>query len=165
MASKMTCKDCVKKKPKNQFSFLPGFGNAENKPCAKSRFCHDCQSKHPPAQFVDYQQRNRILKEMGFESYDEYLRSELWNSIRFRLIRSKGFTCECCGKRASQVHHSMYRKENLTGQSLRGMKAVCRDCHRLIEFDGDRKTGFIEATLRCARMISLHERLHGSTVR
>lgn len=70
---------------------------------------------------------------MGFASYADYLASELWASIRSKVLLN-GAACYCCGREATQVHHSAYRKKDLEGRDLRRLHPICARCHWLIEF-------------------------------
>jgi hypothetical protein len=87
---------------------------------------------------LQYGQRNALLKKLGIgPTYADYLASPLWAGIRRRVMgRDKGL-CQICAKKASSVHHQRYRKANLLGLTLAHMFAICRECHELIEFDGE----------------------------
>ena len=78
--------------------------------------------------------RGDMLKELGFDSYAEYLDSDLWRSIRERVFYEKGRRCTCCSKMASQVHHAEYTDENLAGDNLDELFPVCGECHRKTHF-------------------------------
>lgn len=80
-----------------------------------------------------YRERNRNLKAMGFANYAAYQKSDLWKGIRARVLDERPF-CEGCGKDATQVHHSAYRKKDLEGRDLRRLHSVCGGCHFKSEF-------------------------------
>jgi 5-methylcytosine-specific restriction endonuclease McrA len=81
-----------------------------------------------------YLRRNRILHTLRFADYAEYLASELWRSIRQRVLtRDKGLCTGCKGP-ANEVHHGSYTRANLTGLDLRDLYSVCRVCHHACEF-------------------------------
>lgn len=82
---------------------------------------------------ISYARRNKILRKLGYLSYDEYLRSYTWSYIR-GIVLQKNPTCEFCGNPATQVHHSRYTRGNLSGKSLKRLHSVCSSCHRLGEF-------------------------------
>lgn len=88
---------------------------------------------------IDYAARDAILRGMGFPSYAAYLASELWASIRERVLERDGRQCRLCPREASQVHHTTYTREVLLGRELKWLAAICGGCHRYIEFD--RETG------------------------
>lgn len=91
------------------------------------------------------QQRNFVLQFYGFKNYTEYLRSDLWFSIRSRFL-GKTSLCVCgCRQQANQVHHKTYTEANLLGKTLRGLVAINKDCHFNIEFADDRKLNLSEA--------------------
>ena len=89
-------------------------------------------------------QRNFVLKAYGYKNYAAYLQSELWASIRAKVL--KDAMCACgCGQPANQVHHKAYTEANLLGKTLRGLVAINHDCHYGIEFSEERKTSLGEA--------------------
>jgi hypothetical protein len=89
-------------------------------------------------------QRDFVLKAHGFKNYAAYLRSDLWLSIRAKIL--KNATCACgCGQFANQVHHKAYTEANLMGATPRGLIAINHDCHYKIEFAGQRKLSLGEA--------------------
>lgn len=95
--------------------------------------------------FAVYQKRNKKIRDLGFSSYAEYLASPLWASIRGRVLRRDKHKCQVCGDKATQVHHRSYTVAALRGTCLKAMKAVCRSCHELAEWEGSRKTHLMEA--------------------
>jgi hypothetical protein len=83
----------------------------------------------------EYQERNEILRQIGFASYADYLASDLWDGIRYRVLVAARRTCCACGGEASQVHHSRYTEGNLRGRNREDLHAVCRTCHEKAELD------------------------------
>lgn len=81
---------------------------------------------------VDYEQRDRILQELGFNSYELYLLSPLWKSIRLKQF-CRHNKCLICNGKAEVVHHTTYRKKVLEGKSHAGLVSLCHACHQLIE--------------------------------
>jgi hypothetical protein len=94
--------------------------------------------KHKP--FYKYAQRNVLLKEIGFSSYQSYLKSELWQTIRLMALNRDAYKC-FCGAKATEVHHQSYNIEVLIRKSLKSLISVCRKHHKLAEFDriGDKR--------------------------
>lgn len=86
-----------------------------------------------------YAQRDRVLNEMGFASYRDYLASPLWQRIRARMLKACP-TCPC-GKPAEQIHHRTYKRRYLEGRGLihKYLVPICRTCHEAIEFEGSEK--------------------------
>ena len=95
-----------------------------------------------------YGYRNRILRELGFSTYQDYLSSGLWRSIRRRVIERDNGKCYGCGKKARQVHHLSYGWPSLTGESLEQLVSVCRKCHAQSEFKRRRKLSLNAANSR-----------------
>ncbi len=85
--------------------------------------------------------RDESLKELGFSSYSDYLESPMWKAIQVRALeRAKG-KCACCGDRATQVHHRAYDVATMRGAVPKNLVALCRVCHRAIEFGKTNKLG------------------------
>ena len=88
-----------------------------------------------------YRHRRKCLLELGFQSYKEYLRSEMWETIRSIVLADRP-KCEACHKsRATQVHHSCYTIDVLIGKRPDLLVSVCRRCHESAEIgpDGDKR--------------------------
>lgn len=85
------------------------------------------ESKH------GYTNRNVNLQAMGFRSYGEYLKSDMWAIIRRLAFESNGTACVRCGRPASQIHHSSYDLKTLAGSDLQYLHPVCGTCHESAE--------------------------------
>jgi 5-methylcytosine-specific restriction endonuclease McrA len=95
------------------------------KPIASQTFVHG---------MVPYQRRNKLLSEMRFGSYAEYLESDLWKEIRNRVLIRDGLRCRVCASEATQVHHKSYDRCVLAGESIDQLISICETCHEAIEF-------------------------------
>ena len=84
---------------------------------------------------MSFRERDEHIKRIGFPDYGTYLKTELWSSIRGRVLRASGGQCCGCENRASEVHHSEYTIDNILGKSLEGLHPVCSDCHELIHLN------------------------------
>lgn len=84
-----------------------------------------------------YSYRNDNLRQLGFGSYYEYLRSPLWAEIRARVLADGPMCARCAKRKATQVHHRSYDKATLKGESLESLNAVCAKCHRQVERPSD----------------------------
>lgn len=84
----------------------------------------------------EYNKRDRLLKTLGFTNYDEYLSSELWQSIRTRAYKRDN-KCRICDQPAQCIHHTSYSKQVLLGKTLVGLVPLCHDCHYTIEYTED----------------------------
>lgn len=104
--------------------------------------------KSRPLTYLGFQ---ALLRSLGFDSYSAYLKSPLWKRIRARFLSWHRY-CFLCPCRAEQVHHIIYSRRNLLGQSPRGLRALCRACHLDVEFDGERKRTLKEAQLALKRL-------------
>lgn len=87
--------------------------------------------------FSSYSKRNRILRKMGFPTYGDYLKSDLWKEIRGRVFQVKGQWCRMCSTTATQLHHQRYSKSDLDGSRLKYIFPICGTCHKFVEFAED----------------------------
>lgn len=110
-----------------------------------------------------YRTRANALKQIGFESYAAYLRSELWGRIRRLVFKRDGKLCRACGEEACQVHHRSYSARVLLGLDLGQLWSVCADCHGWAEIasDGNRR-GLKAANERLDRRAQALKRSHAS---
>lgn len=84
-----------------------------------------------------YSARDRRLRLLGFASYQQYLQSDLWKSIRGRVL-AKQPECRICRlRKATEIHHRSYKTEYLTGEKTSQLIPICRSCHESIEFSVD----------------------------
>lgn len=95
-----------------------------------------------------YRERDRMLKQLGYSSYRQYLASSVWAQIRAQVLgtgpgRAK---CQRCDKRASQVHHARYTVAALLGTDVASLVPTCAKCHRRAE----RSNRYGRARLACA---------------
>jgi hypothetical protein len=81
----------------------------------------------------------------GCKDYGEYLKSDLWASIRARVFSTKGTKCICCDSKADSIHHKSYNRAALDGTKLRNLVPICKKCHEDIEFSDGEKNGLSEA--------------------
>lgn len=87
-----------------------------------------------------YRRRARNLVRLGFATYAEYLASDLWASIRTRVLTRDRYICRRCGGRAWQVHHRRYVMKAMDGTNLGLLISVCGDCHQRAEMRNGKKT-------------------------
>lgn len=74
----------------------------------------------------------------GYETYSEYLKSDIWSSIRSKKLHHNPH-CELCRDIATQVHHFAYGWNILVGDTIVPLVSACRSCHLEIEFTSGRK--------------------------
>jgi len=67
--------------------------------------------------------------------YDSYLVSNEWRRIRRKVLKEAGHKCACCRSKATQVHHRCYRPRVMSGEETSLLIALCRDCHKTVDFD------------------------------
>lgn len=85
----------------------------------------------------NYIERNRILSDLGYNSYAEYLKSPVWQRLHDAMLNSRP-QCECCLSPATQVHHRRYTVDSLTKVTC-DLVPLCRYCHMHIEFKNGEK--------------------------
>lgn len=96
------------------------------------------KQKAKPEPTGGYKRRKRLLSDLGYSTYQEYLAGDDWKRIRNRkLLRFPD--CLICSRKSSQVHHMDYEYETLLGLRTYSLITICDACHLLIEFDGDGK--------------------------
>lgn len=107
---------------------------------------------------VGYRKRDRLLLELGYNSYGDYLSSDIWKRIRIKFL-AKNKVCYGCSSTSECVHHRMYTEGNLLGETESGLVPLCQYCHHKIEFDGKRKLSHHQANKKLDRVF------RGSTVK
>lgn len=80
-----------------------------------------------------YRVRQQALLEIGFQTYKEYLKSALWESIRDAVLEAHSHQCRACGRTAYTVHHVTYTSRVLLGKDRSQLIPICRACHKAIE--------------------------------
>lgn len=129
----------------------------------------------------EYDVRRGVLLLMGFSTYREYLDSDLWASIRSRVLEDQT-TCRLCSVENGQVihirkakrkkinkkitvrlqlHHLNYSREVLEGLDLSGLAALCGRCHRRVEMTSCKnKRTFVESQAEYERMLRGKNKSH-----
>lgn len=108
-----------------------------------------------------YGRRGLILIEMGYKTYKDYLGSDEWARIRGNVLIADNHQCRCCGAPATEVHHTSYNIWALRGGTLDDLHAICRKCHKEVEFNGrDKRTPADMVSTFCKKV-----HLHTSTQR
>lgn len=99
--------------------------------------------------YLEYAKRDLFIKQMGFETYRDYLRSRLWQSIRERVMRGNPMCSACRSEEATTAHHREYSRDALMGRDISKIVPICRTCHELIErWTFGKKTCVADADLR-----------------
>lgn len=101
---------------------------------------------------IDYKRLCKQLRVFGFNSYDDFLNSELWDAFRERMkiVKESTRCCICSKKKPLVLHHVKYT--NLLDPD--SVRFVCFDCHKDIhdnDFDG--KIGMLNRTRRVSKKI------------
>lgn len=67
-------------------------------------------------------------------TYDEQVCHPLWEAFRSKVLRIRGYACECCGsKERIQIHHTEYDFKKMAWEyDISTMRVLCRDCHRKV---------------------------------
>lgn len=74
------------------------------------------------------------LKALGFESYQEYLESNLWKEKRTWILKCFKNKCQKCGEKGFlQVHHKNYN--SVGNENMDDVTVLCYKCHKE-EHDG-----------------------------
>jgi hypothetical protein len=100
-----------------------------------------------------YKKAWKVLKTLGFKSYVEYFKSEMYFNIKRRVLET--YTkCACCDSQSTQVHFSNHKLSVLTGKVLHKIVPLCGKCYRLMWYEGDTKRTAKEAFNVSQRMLS-----------
>ena len=70
------------------------------------------------------------LRELGYPSYQIYLKSSHWARIRSRYKSSRSWVCLCGETDRLQLHHKTY--ERVGAEQLDDLQALCDRCHSLV---------------------------------
>lgn len=89
-----------------------------------ARRCHERKRPGPWDQYLS--QQDRFSREAGFWCYRDYLKSDLWQEIRSRILPCK---CRRCDADAECVHHHRYTRENMAGDDIKHLVPLCTPCH------------------------------------
>lgn len=71
------------------------------------------------------------LRELGFDSYEDYLASPHWKALRVKFFRKHRVPpCSGCWRThtALQLHHRHYKR--LGHERMTDLVALCPDCHK-----------------------------------
>ena len=67
-------------------------------------------------------------KALGFSSYEDYIKSEMWIEKRKIILEERGTKCEKCGSTyCINVHHLNYL--NVGNESKEDVIVLCKSCH------------------------------------
>lgn len=88
---------------------------------------------------------------LGFNTYGDYLKSNLWISIRNKILKANP-KCAICKKKSQCVHHKNYDYNTLKGVKLGGLVALCMGCHYKIEFHNGKKMTLAQANKRLKKL-------------
>jgi len=137
------CKVC------DRFLLVKEFSNRWN--AAKISPCQECNESLRECTSYEAKRAKRIFPwkpkwKSGKTWYEEYLASDLWQTIRGRVLARDGSECQICHVPATVVHHKSYDQTVIAGYRDDLLVSLCRACHQAIEFDADgRKRTLVEA--------------------
>lgn len=138
------CPKCKKDKPEREFFRIRRGKIIHQDACCSCRRMAS-KAKRLNRHGLGYAGRNLILESMGFNTYREYLDSELWARIRRKVYSIKGRDCFLCGSAATALHHNRYHISDLKGKTIKHIHPICRKCHERIEFKKGEKVSLKKA--------------------
>ena len=62
-------------------------------------------------------------------SYQKYIHSKWWASLRDEKLERDGYRCHFCAGRARQCHHVRYPKD-YSDDRLANLRSCCQGCHK-----------------------------------
>lgn len=136
-------------------AFSRRFDRRKVKPCrhcgAYLRDCNTPELKEAKTLFP-WKPKRRRKKDWY---HHEYLKSDLWKTIKARVLARDGNVCLACDRPAVLVHHKSYDQQVLAGYRDDLLVSLCGDCHGKIEFDeAGKKVDVHEANRRLERLCS-----------
>jgi hypothetical protein len=76
----------------------------------------------------DYRGFRERLRDAGFQSYKEYLQSELWRQKKAEFFEVRPRKCWVCNSQDQfELHHKTY--ERVTSERLDDLVGLCGKCH------------------------------------
>lgn len=107
--------------------------------------------------YGQYTARNLFLRKRGYASYEDYLQSEVWKSIKAAVL-DRTPKCEVCTGDASIIHHAKYSASTLFDSDDPALVSMCNGCHQLIEFANDgKKLDWSEVNDKLLRLLTRRE--------
>jgi len=75
-------------------------------------------------------------KNIGFESYKDYLNHWMWQQKREQILGEIDFcnVCKCKGGNL-EIHHTKEGYNRIPQERMRDLIVVCRECHEKIHKD------------------------------
>jgi hypothetical protein len=101
-----------------------------------------------------FSKRNRILRTNAIDSYDVFLRSDIWKKIRAlfnkkRINNPYWQSCHGCTSKINlQLHHMRYKNINLTKVTLNNIIPLCNLCHKQLHLISRAKNISFKLALR-----------------
>ena len=66
---------------------------------------------------------------LGFRSYEDYLKSDMWKNKSKFIKKAKGNCCgDCNSKYSLEVHHMNY--DSVGNENGEDVEVLCKYCHR-----------------------------------
>ena len=84
---------------------------------------------------MNWNEQKELLKELGYNSYRDYLAGIVWANIRDKAFQVKGERCVICNRHATVLHHRAYTEEVIRGTDVSLLEPLCWDCHNQVEYD------------------------------
>lgn len=93
---------------------------------------------------------------LGFERYDDYLKSPLWADIRERVLLRDNRACVVCKRDATHVHHRRYDIATMTGKNINMLVSICAGCHQDIHFEGKQRLNYSKTDKKLKLRLKAH---------
>jgi len=88
-------------------------------------------------------------------TYQEQLRSPLWQKYRLEILERDNFRCRCCHNDRAQLHthHLYYLPKTLLWEYDRdGVVTVCTICHEILTKELGKIAGLIAFDVLCLKI-------------
>lgn len=84
---------------------------------------------------MNWNEQKKLLKELGYDSYRDYLSGIIWANIHDKVFEVKGKKCVICNRDGTVIHHRCYTESVIRGTDIAPLEILCWDCHNRIEYD------------------------------
>lgn len=115
-----------------------------SKPLPFKKYDNEIRGPFNDEYFTEWKQRkndesNELYKQKKYNNYkqsrqytyDQYIHSHTWRSLREAILKRDSYTCQKCKKaKAIQVHHLTYIR--LGNEDFKDLISVCISCHEKI---------------------------------
>ena len=100
--------------------------------------------------------RSKALTNLGFETYGDYLNSNLWKVIKYHILDRDVRYCRGrkCNTKTTEVHHLTYIEASLSGQIPHVLLTLCPNCQDKVNYDNGVKRSIADMAKATLEMMT-----------